>query len=97
MAENYKDNEKSGVMQTVIEKRSISRRKNVLIRYKNVQSKVAQRYEEGNQSKSKAQAYRQIKDIHGLSERTFWRIMGTNVNEEMEKLNNGQLSFNFAI
>lgn len=82
-------------MQTVIEKRSISRRKNVLIRYKNVQSEVAQRYEEGNQSKSKAQAYRQIKDIYGLSERTFWRIMGTDVIREFEKCNNGQLSLQF--
>lgn len=82
-------------MQTVIEKRSISRRKNVLIRYGNVQSEVAQRYEVGNQSKSKAQAFRQIRDIHGLSERTFWRIMGTDVTKELEKCNHGQMSLQF--
>lgn len=82
-------------MQTVIEKRNLSRRKNVLIRYRNIQSEVEKRYEEGNQSKSKAQAFRQLKDIHGLSERTFWRMMGTDVNKEMEKLNFGQMSLQF--
>lgn len=85
-------------MQATIVKRSESRRKNALKRYAIIQSLVAERYEEGNQSKSKAQAYRQhVNNLYPMGERTFWRIMGTDIQKEMEKCNHGQMSLNFAI
>ncbi|MBF0576617.1 hypothetical protein [Dysgonomonas sp. GY617] len=84
-------------MQKTVIKRQESRRVNALKRYAIIQSLVAERYEVGNQSKSKAQAYRQhINNLYPMGERTFWRIMGTNVQQEIEKVNHGQMSLNFV-
>lgn len=77
----------SKISAETIKKRALSRRSNMLKRYAIIQDLVAERYEEGNQSKSKAQAYRKLKDTHGLSERTFWRMMGTNIEKETLELN----------
>lgn len=69
---------------------------NVLKRYALVQEMVEQLYEPGNQSKSKAQAYRQhVTKIYPMSERTFWRIMGTDVDKEMRKATHNQLVLEF--
>lgn len=71
----------------IIQQRNLTRKLNQLKRYAIIQSKVSELYEEGNQSKSKAQAYRKFVCIHyPISERTFWRIMGTNVEKEMQEL-----------
>ena len=80
-------------MQTVVEKRRESRRLNVIKRAMIVQNIVAEHFEPGNQSKSKAQAYRQhINKVIPMGERTFWRYMGMNVKEEMRIAQHGQLS-----
>lgn len=80
-------------MQTVVEKRRESRRLNVIKRAMIVQNIVAEHFEPGNQSKSKAQAYRQhISKLIPMGERTFWRYMGMNVKEEMRNAQHGQLS-----
>lgn len=77
--------------------KEVKRNVNVLKRYAIIQSMVDDLYEEGNQSKSKAQAYRQhINKLYPMGERTFWRIMGTDVNKELEKASDGQLTFEFA-
>jgi len=73
----------------IIQQRNFTRKRNQLKRYAIIQSKVAELYEEGNQSKSKAQAYRRFISIHyPVSERTFWRAMGTDVEREMTELEN---------
>ena len=83
-------------MQQSMSKRSESRRLNALKRYAKIKSLVAQHYEEGNQSKSKAQAFRRhINDIYPMGERTFWRIMGTDVDAEIKKMDNNQLHLDF--
>ena len=80
-------------MQTVVEKRRESRRLNVIKRVMIVQNIVAEHFEPGNQSKSKAQAYRKyISRIYPMGERTFWRYMGMNVKEEMRNAQHGQLT-----
>jgi hypothetical protein len=61
------------------------RRLNALKRYEIIQKQVEALYEPGNQSKSKIQAYRQINKTQPMGERTFWRIMGTDVNREIKK------------
>lgn len=69
----------------IIQQRNLTRKLNQLKRYAIIQSKISELYEEGNQSK--AQAYRKFVSIHyPVSERTFWRIMGTNVEKEMQEL-----------
>lgn len=73
-------------------------RKNInkLRLYQLVQEMVDKHYEPGNQSKSKAQAYRQhIIKVYPMSERTFWRIMGTDVEKEMKKATHNQLVLEF--
>lgn len=73
----------------IIRQRVFTRKLNQLKRFAIIQSKVAELYEEGNQSKSKAQAYRRFISIHyPVSERTFWRAMGTDVEKEMAELKN---------
>lgn len=83
-------------MQETIEKRSTSRKMNTLKRAMIVQKIVAEHYEPGNQSKSKAQAYRKhISKLYPMSERTFWRYIGTDVEKEMQDAQHGQLSIQF--
>ncbi|NDV45490.1 hypothetical protein D0T49_00285 [Paludibacter sp. 221] len=83
-------------MQGTIEKRRESRRMNVLKRAEIIQSIVAENFEPGNQSKSRAQAYRQhINKLYPMGERTFWRYMSINVKEEMHEAQKGQLAIDF--
>ena len=83
-------------MKKAVFKMRESRRKNVLKRAMIIQNIVAEYYEPGNQSKSKAQAYRHhISKIYPMGERTFWRYMGMDVKQEMKNAQNGQLEFNF--
>lgn len=65
---------------------------NVLKRIAIIQEMVEDVYEPGNQSKSKAQAYRQhISKLYPMGERTFWRYMGTDVKKEMAEASGGQM------
>lgn len=83
-------------MQDVVIKRRESRRMNVLKRVMIIQNIVAEYYEPGNQSKSKAQAYRQhINKVYPMGERTFWRYMGMDVKQEMKNAQHGQLELQF--
>jgi|GEM_PF-6497252 len=83
-------------MQTVVEKRSESRRLNVIKRAMIIQNTVAEHFEPGNQSKSRSQAYRQhINKLYPMGERTFWRYMSINVKEEMTNAQHGQMMLEF--
>lgn len=73
-----------------------TRNKNVLKRYELIQQETMKYYEPGNQSKSKAQAFRQhVSKVYPMGERTFWRIMGMDIKREMTTANNGQLTLQF--
>ena len=64
----------------------MARNKNILKKIELVQHAVGALYEPGNQTKSKFQAYRKsICKQYPMSERTFWRYMGTDVRKELEK------------
>jgi hypothetical protein len=83
-------------MENTVIKRCESRRINVLKRMLIVQDMVTELYEPGNQSKSKAQAYRKhINKLYPMGERTFWRYMGTDVEKEMKKATHNQLVLEF--
>lgn len=69
---------------------------NTLRRIEIVQRMVGDMYEPGNQSKSKAQAYRQqVSKVYPMGERTFWRYMGTDVKKETEKAAGKQMKLPF--
>mgnify|MGYP001324426896 CR=1 FL=1 len=62
-------------MQSISKKRAQSRRMNVIKRAKIVQEMTMKLYEPGNQSRSKAQAYRQqVNNTYPMGERTFWQL-----------------------
>lgn len=68
----------------------------ILRRIEMIKKRVDAVYEPGNQSKSKAQAYRQVISKEcPMGERTFWRYMGTDVEAEKEKLADSQLTIDF--
>jgi hypothetical protein len=63
-----------------------TRKENLLKRIENVKRIVEENYEAGNQKKCKLQAYRlKVKQVYPMSERTFWRYINTDVNEEKKK------------
>lgn len=65
-----------------------TRRINVLKRYAKIKELTNQYYEPENQNKCKIQAYRQhIYDLYPMSQRSFYQIMGTDVDKEMKELN----------
>ncbi|WP_165026781.1 hypothetical protein [Dysgonomonas sp. ZJ279] len=79
-----------------METKEVKKNVNVLKRYAIIQALVAERFEEGNQSKCKRQAYRQhINTLYPMGERTFYRIMGTDVNKELLNASHGQMTLNF--
>lgn len=83
-------------MQQSIIKRRESRKLNTLKRIMLVQNLANEFYEPGNQSKSKAQAYRlHINKVYPMGERTFWRYMGTDVKKEMQDAQHGQMILQF--
>lgn len=69
-------------------RRAESRKMNVLKRAKKVQEMTMRLYEPGNQSRSKAQAYRlQVKDAYNIGERTFWRYMSfKDIDQKLENV-----------
>jgi len=63
-----------------------TRRENLQKRIENVQRIVEENYEPGNQSRCKLQVYRRnIVGIYPMSERTFWRYMNTDANDEKNR------------
>jgi len=55
---------------------------NLQKRKENVRRIVMKNYEPGNQRKCKLQVFRNIiKEIYPMSERTFWRYMSINAND----------------
>lgn len=71
--------------------------KNVLKRIEIIQQIVNEKYEEGNQSKSKRQVWRHhINRMYPMSERTFYNYMGTDVKKEMKKAEHGQMKIEFT-
>lgn len=83
-------------MESIAKKRAASRRMNVIKRAMIIQSIVTELYEPGNQSKSKAQAYRkQVNRVYPMGERTFWRYMGMNTKKEMQDAQCGQMVLQF--
>jgi hypothetical protein len=62
-----------------------ARKENLLKRIRKVQRIVEENYEPGNQSKCRLQVYRKnVTAVYPMSERTFWRYMGTDVFSEKE-------------
>lgn len=83
-------------MQSISKKRAQSRRMNVIKRAKIVQEMTMKLYEPGNQSRSKAQAYRQqVSNTYPMGERTFWRYMSMNIEKEIQDAQCGQLELQF--
>lgn len=83
-------------MQSVSKKRAQSRRMNVIKRAKIVQEMTMKLYEPGNQSRSKAQAYRQhVNNTYPMGERTFWRYMSMNIDKELQAAQCGQMVLQF--
>ncbi|MBK5719773.1 hypothetical protein JGH11_02680 [Dysgonomonas sp. Marseille-P4677] len=83
-------------MQSISKKRAQSRRMNVIKRAKIVQEMTMKLYEPGNQSRSKAQAYRQqVNNIYPMGERTFWRYMSMNIEKELQDAQCGQMVLQF--
>lgn len=83
-------------MQSISKKRAQSRRMNVIKRAKIVQEMTMKLYEPGNQSRSKAQAYRQqVNNTYPMGERTFWRYMSMNIEKELEDAQHGQMILQF--
>lgn len=79
-------------MQTKVEKINQTRRLNAAKRAMIIQNIVAERFEPGNQSKSRSQVFRQyVSKYYPMSERTFWFYMGMDVKKEFEKARYGQL------
>ncbi|WP_221412155.1 hypothetical protein, partial [Dysgonomonas sp. ZJ279] len=76
--------------------RETKRNINVLKRVALIQDIVRERHEVGNQSKSKRQVWRYyVNSIYPMSERSFYRYMGMNVKQEIQKTNYGQMSIEF--
>ncbi|MFT4168028.1 MAG: hypothetical protein QM653_02765 [Dysgonomonas sp.] len=74
----------------------IKRNKNVLRRIAIVQDLVNQHYEPGNQSKSQVQVLRNVlMKCYPMSERSLRRYMNTDVEQELAKLDDGQLKIDF--
>lgn len=83
-------------MQSISKKRAQSRRMNVIKRAKLVQEMTMKLYEPGNQSRSKAQAYRQqVNNTYPMGERTFWRYMSMNIEKELQDAHRGQMVLHF--
>jgi len=83
-------------MQSISKKRAQSRRMNVIKRAKIVQEMTMKLYEPGNQSRSKAQAYRQqVNNTYPMGERTFWRYMSMNIEKELQDAQCGQMVLQF--
>lgn len=83
-------------MQSTSKKRAQSRRINVIKRAKIVQEMTMKLYEPGNQSRSKAQAYRQqVNNIYPMGERTFWRYMSMDIERELKVAQCGQMVLQF--
>lgn len=83
-------------MQTTSKKRAQSRRINAIKRAKIVQEMTMKLYEPGNQSRSKAQAFRQqVNALYPMGERTFWRYMSMDTEKEMQNVQNGQMKLPF--
>jgi hypothetical protein len=75
-----------------------TRKENLRKRIENVKRIVEDNYEPGNQKKCKLQAYRfSVMQVYPMSERTFWRYMNTDVDENVNKneMDNRQLSLDF--
>ncbi len=71
---------------------------NVLKRIAIVQSIVNEKYEVGNQSKSKRQVWRHhVNAVYPMGERTFYRYINTDVEREMAEIDKRQLKIEFSI
>ena len=80
---------KNNITPKMRKKMLISRRLNILKRYAIIQEMTKEHYEEGNQRKCKRQAYRNhVNKLYPMSERAFYNVMSTNVEKEIENLEN---------
>lgn len=74
----------------------MSKNKNILKRVAIVQAIMSQHYEPGNQSKCQVQVLRNVlMKTHPMSERTLRRYMKTNVEDELNKRDHGQMKLEF--
>jgi hypothetical protein len=74
----------------------VKKNKNVLRRIAIVQGIVNEHYKPGDQSKSQVQVLRNVlMKCYPMSERSLRRYMNTDVEQELAKLDDGQLKIDF--